>query len=248
MKYQIKIADSVPAEYRSIAPIWLEEVLDWLLDQPRAMSVSGWHPMFEERDFTIGGRVSFGKGLRSRSTGKGWMNCPLMLNGFLILETRPKYTLINEPSAELCSKVSWVYLANNSFEQESYFDEDFKQEDHYQMQLRYIERHSPDLYERATRKIRADGVKRRNAERQNNKPVSQAKSSPPSKPIEDRRSRTCNYPPVMNPIPTPSPAPTPELSEYQQRVIAENKAMWDFIKSRSSGCDSACGSAEDFDK
>ena len=60
------------------------------------------------------------------------------------------------------------------------------------------------------------------------------------------RPMTQLNPVVTTTASTPAPAPTP--SPYETEIIAEQEAMWNFIRSKSDSCDSACGSTEDHDK
>ena len=231
------------ADECTIAREAVTNVCTWLLEQPRQMGVDSCMPQFSELTFRIG-KNRLNKGLRHKHNGTGWQTLRYTTH-FGVMST-PRQ-IVEASHVDAISGAA-VFMLNQLFRCESWNDEDFRREEHYRMQMRWLEQHSPDLYERTTRKIRADGVKQRNAARRDRKrkPPSQSTQSPKS-----TDSQSLIHPPMnprQAPVQKPITPPTPELSAYQQQVIAEHKAMWDFIKSRSDSCDSACGSAEDFDK
>ena len=244
----VKIDDDVSPELKTVVVDWLEEVCQWHLDQPRRADLEGCFPQYDQLAFTIG-MNRLGRGLRHRVTGKGWVN--LRVTNWMTIETKPNPIREYVSDVSISSRTNWAYLLSQHFGCESFDDPEFKQQEHLDFQLRYLEHISPDLANNIKKKIRLEGVKRRNAARRNKKPVSPTTSSRPTKPQQNQDSWFC---PPMNPRQVPTPktvttlAPTPELSQYQQQIIEEHKRMWDYIKSDSDSCDSTCSATEDYDK
>lgn len=236
---QISCDADMSADECTLAKRVITDACSWLLDQPRQMGVDSCQPMFSEITFYVG-RTRLSKGLRHRKTGKGWQTN--RFNQILCVNSDPRQYFFDVPY-EIALGGSVVYLGNQSFRCESYSDPDFRAEEHYQMQLKWLkEQHSPALYERVIRKIRADGVKQRNAARRDRKrkPLSQSARSPKS-----TDSQSLIHPPMnprQAPVQNPMPAPTPELSEYQARVLAEHQALWDCVKSKMDDQTDTCNS------
>ena len=245
----VKIDDDVSPELKTVVVDWLEEVLQWHLDEPRRADLEGCFPQYDQLAFTIG-MNRLGRGLRHRVTGKGWVN--LRVTNWMTIETKPNPIREYVSDVSISSRTNWAYLLSQHFDCESFDKPEFKQKEHLDFQLRYLEHISPALANDIKEKIRLDGVKSRNAARRKGKPISQEASSPAAKTKQESSSSASL--PQLNPRQVPTsqpvttPAPTPELSQYQQQIIDEHKRMWDYIKNGSDGCDSSCGSTEDFDK
>ena len=241
----VKIDDDVSSELKTVVVDWLEEVLQWHLDQPRRADLEGCFPQYDQLAFTIG-MNRLGRGLRHRVTGKGWVN--LRVTNWMTIETKPNPIREYVSDVSISSRTNWAYLLSQHFDCESFDKPEFKQKEHLDFQLRYLEHISPALANDIKEKIRLEGVKQRNAARRDRKrkPLSQSAHSPKS-----TDSQSLIHPPMnprQAPFQNPIPVPTPELSQYQQQIIEEHKRMWDYIKNGSDSCDSTCGATEDYDK
>ena len=174
----------------TIATDAITNVCTWLLEQPRQMGVDSCMPQFSELTFRIG-KNRLNKGLRHKHNGTGWQTLRYTTH-FGVMST-PRQ-IVEASHADAISGAA-VFMLNQLFRCESWNDPDFRREEHYRMQMRWLEQHSPDLYERASRKIRATEATRRNAARRDRqrKPTSQSTQSPksthsliypPAKPIQ----------------------------------------------------------------
>ena len=226
---KIQFTDGVSDELKALSPAWLDEVVSWHLSQPRATGIDGEHPAFEELQFTIG-NFYWSYGLRKKSTGVGWEN--LCLSSDIVMETRP-ITVI--PSTiELGSKVRWCYLLSQLFRGENHFDSDFRQQEHYQYQLKYFQEVAPDLAKDFTDAQRAKRLKN---QRQEKHQLQLKRRHQLRQPQQPKRYQP-HYSPAPEFVPAPTPpreaVPSPELNEFEALAVARHKAMVKFVEQEAA--------------
>ena len=89
MSLDITFDDGINSELQAAAPGWLQETVDWLLQQEQPPKPR--EPFYEVKKFRIG-LLGWNKGLQNRRTGEGWDY--LQLTQFLaVADARPTYQL-----------------------------------------------------------------------------------------------------------------------------------------------------------
>lgn len=234
-------------------------------------------PDWEKMEFKIGGDT-WARGLFSTKSMKGWCILTVRLNNDLVLMTDPLTTFLNQDLevATTCSMVSTldgafylgIHFDRQLQRQLQYLDsiapENAKAKslvDEYEEQQKAqaeAERYAaykaqwPEKRRLQSEKHYRDTVSKVPAWYAAKYPNSPILDGPheiigASAPSPTYSTTTTPLQPVVTTT-APAPAPTPTTSPYEKEIIAEQEAMWNFIRSRSESCDTVCGSTEDFDK
>lgn len=194
----------------------------------------------------------------SRKNWKGYAWIPMKDNGDLILWTEPRCTLFENQDVALSTMVLWVHFLDQFFLAYGH------PETHLYRQIQFLEKFHPELHKRfikernaarskaqrlrnrqnfSRRNVGSDGLKGRNAAKENKKPqpLAQLTQSPKSTDAQSLVHPPMN--PIQAPVQKPITTPTQELSQYQRKVRAEHQALWDCVRDRAES-----SSCEDFDK
>ena len=249
MALQIEIDPAVPSDIAALVPVWLEDVMAWLLNQPRPAGLDGQQPRFSELKYSIA-MGSPNRGLSSRITGDGWVTLGVSNN--LVLDTLP-VPLVFSADTETATKTRWVFLLSQCFRPESYTDkENFRHEEHLYFQMKFLEEFAPSLAKEAQAQIDAMAAEEKQkaykaqfAQKRKLKQERQREAWKLRTPEWYRKKTDPHYSSgrtQLPPVPPPQlrETPTPELDEFQRKALAERKAMEDYILRNTVCTDSIC--------
>ncbi len=254
MNLKIEFDKSLPVEHHAMAERSLRTAITFLDSQPRPMTqppIESFIPDWEQMEFKIGGDT-WARGLFSSLSMKGWCVLSVRLNGDLVLNTEPTPTTFPNQDLEVATTCSMVSILDGVYYLNVRFDRQL------QRQLQWLDSIASDD---ARTKSLVDEFEEQQKAKAEAERYAAYKAQWPEK---RRLQREKHYRDTVSKVPAWYAAKYPNSpildgpheiigasappSPYETEIIAEQEAMWNFIRSRSESCDTACGSTEDFDK
>jgi hypothetical protein len=139
-KQQLDIAidDGVPDEVATHAVAWVEDIVNWLLSQPRPADISGSQPRYSEIRYTVREHART-IGLRNQNDGKGWLD--LGVSSDLKFEQRGDFPsfIVLPTTTELGCRGNWAYAISQCNSAIGYFSDGFDWETCLAYQLKYLD-------------------------------------------------------------------------------------------------------------